>query len=790
MGGSFRASPALTSICRFATMGTGDVDDSGHGRIGRTMAGSEPWWPPHPTPPVGAPNVIVVLVDDVGFADIGCYGGEIRTPNIDRLAAEGVRFANFHVNPMCSPTRASLLTGVNAHAAGMGHVAQDDPGYPGYRGELADNVATAAEILRDHGYATLMVGKWHLCRDSDMSAYGPMHSWPCQRGFQRYYGNLEAFTNLHHPHALFADNHQVDVERYPDGYHLTDDLTDQAITMIRERKASRPSQPFFLYVAHPAAHAPLMAMPADIARYDDVYSIGWDVIRERRHARQIEMGIIPPGTPLPPRNSEPANEVEAWSTLSTDQQQLYARYMAVFAAMIDRVDQNLGRLRSTLEEMGEWDDTIVVFLSDNGASREGEATGTTNYYGHLAPQVGAASSDLSDDLARYDDIGSPRTMTHYPRGWAMAGNTPFRLYKRNTHAGGHQVPCIWSWPAGLSESEHGSVRTHYGHCVDVLPTVLDLIGVSAPDLRHGSPVRPMNGTSLAAILRDARATEVRYEQYYEMEGNRGLYRDGHEIVTLHQARTPFGDDEWELYDLRNDPVELQNLAVTNPSLLAELAARWDEVAHENQVYPLDEGSGWRYIVRPMKDDEFGDPVTIWRGTPTLDRWRSNRLLTQRNTRVVIDCAWAPGDRGVLLAHGDQGGGYCVYVDDGRVHVAYNDGHGHLSTLDGGPMSPGDQRVTIDFEAPGGRRWNIVVRVDDEPRGRLDDLTMLFPMAPFEGIDVGIDRRSPVVWDIYEREGPFPYSGAVRWARYEPGEPAPDAPIRWVDFVRQMGAKFE
>ncbi|HEY4332911.1 MAG TPA: arylsulfatase, partial [Ilumatobacteraceae bacterium] len=515
------------------------------GRIGKTMAGSQSHWTAPPTAPDGAPNIVFVLVDDVGFSDIGCYGSEINTPNIDRLAAEGVRFTNFHVNPMCSPTRASLLTGLNAHAAGMGHIAQDDPGFPGYRAEIAANVATAAEILSVNGYATLMVGKWHLCRDSDMSAAGPQHGWPCQRGFDRFYGILEAFTNLHQPHRLVEDNHVVEIDRYPDDYFLTDDLTDRAISMIRERSASRPGQPFFLYMAHPAAHAPLVAKAVDVDRYRDTYADGWDQIRISRHARQLAAGVIPPGTPLPPRNSEPGDDVRAWDDLSADERVLYARYMAVYAAMVDEIDQSVGRLRDALEEMGEWDNTILVFLSDNGASREGESTGTTNYFGHLG--WGDAKDTVARDVARLDDIGGPKVMMHYPRGWAMASNTPFRLYKKNTHAGGHQVPCVWSWPRGLTGTA-GGIRTQYGHCIDVLPTVLALAGISSPTTRNGVDLKPMNGASLAEVLHDAHHGEVRAEQYYEMEGHRGFYRDGWEVVTNRKPRRPFTDDDWELYD--------------------------------------------------------------------------------------------------------------------------------------------------------------------------------------------------------------------------------------------------
>jgi arylsulfatase A-like enzyme len=757
------------------------------GRVGRTMAGSENHWPSPPAPPPGAPNVIFVLVDDVGFSDIGCFGGEIRTPNLDRLAAEGVRFTNFHVNPMCSPTRASLLTGLNAHAVGMGHIAQDDPGFPGYRAEIADNVATAAEIFRAAGYATLMVGKWHLCRDGDMSSGGPQHSWPCQRGFDRFYGILEAFTNLHQPHRLIEDNHVVDADCYPDGYFLTDDLTDKAIAMIRERAASRPDQPFFLYFAHPAAHAPLLAKDEDIRRYHDTYVGGWDAIRARRHARQLELGVLPVGTALPPRNSEPGDDVLPWDSLTNHEQALFARYMAVYAAMVDEIDQSVGRLREALEDMGEWDNTLLVFLSDNGASREGESNGTTNYFAHL--RFGDSQNWIARDLARLDDIGGPRTMPHYPRGWAMASNTPFRLYKRNTHAGGHQVPCIWNWPRGLSDAA-GDVRRQYAHCVDVLPTVLTLAGIDPSPTRNGHAVKPMNGTSLVGVLHDPAHAEVRTEQYYEMEGHRGFYREGWEVVTNRRPRTPFTDDDWELYDLVSDPVEMHDLAATDRDRVLELAARFHAAALVNQVYPLDEGSGWRWLARPPHDDVFHQPVTIWPGTPTLERIRSGNLVWQRTCVITIDVTHDRGDRGVLVAHGDQGGGYALEVDGDALWFVHNDGHGATTREGAGSIAAVRHLVTVTLGAPGGGRWLVSVSVDDESRVVDLDRAMLWPMAPFMGISVGIDRGSPVDWARYEKNGPFAYSGRLHSVRYEPGELAPDAGARFVDLCRSIGAKFE
>ena len=754
------------------------------------MAGSQNHWPDPVAPPAGAPNIVFVLVDDVGFSDIGCFGSEISTPNIDRLADDGVRFTNFHVNPMCSPTRASLLTGLNCHAAGMGHIAQDDPGFPGYRAEIADNVATAAEILRASGYATLMVGKWHLCRDSDMSAGGPQHAWPCQRGFDRFYGILEAFTNLHQPHRLIEDNHVVETDRYPDEFFLTDELTEKAIRMIRERAASRPGQPFFLYMAHPAAHAPLVAKPDDVARYRDSYTGGWDAIRVSRHARQLELGIIPPGTPLPPRNSEPGDDVRAWDDLSADERTLYARYMAVYAAMVDEIDQSVGRLRAALEEMGEWDNTLLVFLSDNGASREGEATGTTNYFGHLGH--GDRWNTVERDLARLDDIGSAKTMVHYPRGWAMASNTPFRLYKRNTHAGGHQVPCVWSWPARFAgvAGVAGGIRTQYGHCIDVLPTVLALAGLEGPATRNGKPLRPMNGASLAGVLHDAHHGEVRAEQYYELEGHRGFYRDGWEVVTNRVPRTRFTDDDWELYDLRNDPVEINNLAAADRTRVLDLAAGFHRAALDNQVYPLDEGSGWRWLARPPKDEIFHEPVTIWAGTPTLERIRSGSLVWQRTCVITIDVTHVVGARGVLVAHGDQGGGYAVEVDGDRLSFVHNDGHGLTTREHAGALAPGRHAVDLTLGAPGGGRWIVALAVDGRPRFADVERPMLWPMAPFSGIDIGIDRGSPVDWHRYETDGPFGYTATVHSVRYEPGELAPDAGARFVDLVKDIGARYE
>ena len=763
------------------------------GKVGNTFAGSESWWPPRPEHPAGQPNVVVVLVDDLGFADLGCYGSEIPTPNIDRLAAGGVQFTNFHVTPMCSPTRAALLTGVNPHRAGAGHVANSDPGFPGYAAELADDVATAAELFRDAGYHTIAIGKWHLTKDADLSDAGPRHSWPCQRGFDRYYGVLDAFTNLHHPHRLVEDNHTVELDQYPDGYYVTDDLTDRAIGMIRQAKASNPSQPFLCYFAHIAVHAPLQCKASDLANHKGRYDAGWDALRQARHERQQELGLLPPGTPLPPRNSEEGDEVPPWDDLDPADQALYARYMEVYAAMVDSVDQSVGRLYAALDDLGVADDTIFLFLSDNGASREGEAGGTTSYFRSLVSKNVKDIEDFGFDRSRIDLAGGPQALVHYPRGWAMASNTPFRLYKINTHAGGHSVPFILHWPNGPDQTGR---RDQWSHVTDLLPTLCELAGVSRPVARLGIDLQPLNGTSLTSVLADADAPHDRGPQYLEMAGHRGLYDGDWEVVTRHQPLTEFGDHEWELYNLADDRTETTNLAADHPEKVAELSAEWEHQARENQVYPLDEGSRLRYVIRPPYEEPLTRPVRIAAGTHTLERYRSQQLIQWRSFDVDVDLGpdgYRPGDAGVLVSHGDQGGGYVLFVDaveDGGELVFVHNGYGVMSELRCGPVPAGATAIRLAVAAPGGWQWNVTVSINSATAGQLDDLVMLGAMAPFEGINVGIDRRSPVSWALHERHGTFAWSGSLRSVSYSPGPSAPDAGSNFIDLLREIGMRYE
>jgi arylsulfatase len=374
----------------------------------------------------------------------------------------------------------------------------------------------------------------------------------------------------------------------------------------------------------------------------------------------------------------------------------------------------------------------------------------------------------------------------------MASNTPFRLYKINTHAGGHQVSTILGWPRRLATrpAAAGGIRRQYVHVTDVLPTLLDLLGVEAPAARAGEALKPMAGCSFAATIDDPDAPAQHREQHYEMQGHRGYYRDGWEVVTLHRPMTSFAEDRWELYDLAADPTELRDLSEARPDVVAALVEAWERAAWANQVFPLDEGTFIKHLIRPPGTERFAAPITLRPGTPTLERWRSQQLVAVRSFRVTVRAAHRGRDQGVLVAHGDQGGGYALYVERGRLHWVLNDGRGSTRTLDGGPLPDGEIDVVADVEAPGKGVWDVVLRVDGDERSRGDGFALLFPMAPFEGIDVGIDRRSPVSWEVFERHGPFPYTGHLRSVTYQPGPPAPDSPYVLIDRLRDLGSRFE
>ncbi|MCP5032074.1 MAG: arylsulfatase, partial [Actinomycetia bacterium] len=554
------------------------------GHIGRTLAESEPSFEMSPHPGESAPNVVVVLLDDTGFAQFGCYGSDIDTPNVDTLAANGLQFTNFHVTPLCSPTRAALLTGRSQHAVGMRSVSNHNTGFPHQRGHISDHAATMAEVLQAEGYATFCTGKWHLAPTEDISAAGPRDHWPLSRGFDRFYGFLEGETDQFHP-ELVIDNHHVDPPAGPeDGYHLSEDLVDQLLRMINDSKGVRPDRPFFAYLPFGATHAPHQAPQTYLDKYRGRYDEGWDVVRQRWYERQLELSIIPEGTELAPRNPG----VDAWDHLPENHRKLACRLQEAFAAFLDHTDDQIGRLVDGLRDLGQLDNTILVVLADNGASQEGGPFGVM----HEMKFFNGIIESPDEAVERLDDIGGPNSHTNYPWGWAQCGNSPFKWYKQNTHEGGVHVPLIVHWPAGIGADQRGTSRRQFVNVSDVAPTIYELLGITPPTVYQGRDQLPVTGHSFAPVLGTPEAPATNRLQYFEQFGSRALVAEDNgtwwKAVAKHNQGDAFDDDRWELYDLSVDYSECHDLAEANPEKLAELIDLWFSEAERHGVLPLDD----------------------------------------------------------------------------------------------------------------------------------------------------------------------------------------------------------
>ncbi len=637
------------------------------GRIARYHWDAEPHWPEEPTPPAGAPNVVVVLLDDVGFAQFGCFGSDIDTPAFDRLAERGLRYTNFHTTALCSPTRACVLAGRNHHSVGMGRIIQLATGFPGYDARIPRSAGFLPETLTPHGYAAYGVGKWHLTPEDETHLGGRRDRWPLGRGFERFYGFFEGETHQNAP-ALIHDNHQVPAPAsVEDGYHLTEDLVDRAIEQVVDLRHVDPDKPFFLYVAPGACHSPHQAPAEWIERYRGRFDRGWDVWREECLARQIATGIVPDTTVL----SERPEWVPAWDALSDRTRAVSARFMEAFAGFLSHTDHQIGRLIDHLEETGELDHTIVMVLSDNGASSEGGPIGSLNDI----RTWNAVPHSMDEAWERIDEIGGPRVHNNYPWGWTVAGNTPFRRWKREVHEGGVADPLIVSWPDGMGAGRGSGLRRQYVHAIDLVPTILDAIGIDPPDELRGVAQQPIEGTSFLATVADEDAADAHVTQYYEMFGCRALYHDGWKAVAYH----PIQDDrpgidtvEWELYDVRVDPSETNDLAASHPDRLEAMIERWWEEAEHYQVLPLDNrpfselvldrptsvAPRERYVYRPHRA-MIPEPVAVN---------VKNRPHTVHATLTVPE----GGCRGTIIGQGSIFGGWAIFVgDDGRVRYVHN-----------------------------------------------------------------------------------------------------------------------
>jgi len=765
--------------------GPGDRPPFG-GVIGDDWRTSTPWWPQPPEPPEGAPNVLLIVLDDVGFAQLGCYGSDIPTPTIDTLAADGVRLSNFHTTALCSPTRAALLTGRNHHRNGLGRIADLAVGYPGYDGEIPIENGFLSEVLRDRGYATHAVGKWHLSPDDETHAAAPRGSWPLGRGFDRWYGFHGGETHQFVP-ALFADNHAVRPPATPEeGYHLSADLVDVAIAQIADLRSVDPDRRFLTYLCTGACHSPHHAPREWIERFAGHFDDGWDLWRERTLARQIELGLLPPDTQLSPRPPW----VPAWDDLPAEERRVAARFMECFAAFLSYTDDQLGRLIAFLESTGDLDDTLVVLLSDNGASSEGGVTGSVNDL-RIHNVDWTSPAELQ---RRIDELGTPTAHNNYPWGWTMAGNTPFKRWKREVHQGGVADPCIVSW---RGRTDPGAIRHQFTHVVDVMPTIVDLAGIDLPERIGWVPQTHLDGRSFAAALGadGATAPAHRTTQYFEMFGSRAVYHDGWKAVTFKPIgptyddginwNAPFSEDRWELYHLEEDRTELVDLAEQEPERLADLVERWWVEARANQVLPLD-NRVLHAIVNP-RPRQRPEPLvrTFWPGTSPVPEPVAPRIVQRGHTITAeLTVPEGPAPEGVLLAQGSVLGGFSLHLLEGRPRYVHNlYGRSRTTLWAPEPLAPGEHEVTFSYTP------------DDEGQGGVGSIAVdgrvvttapipQFTVSSFTLTGVGLTcghEFGPSVGEGYE--APFPCTADLHRVRVELSEHVPVNPM--VEFERIM-----
>ncbi len=621
------------------------------GKIGRTLAESRPWWPPLGNRDELPPNIITILFDDTGWSDFGCYGSEIRTPNIDALAEGGLRYNNFHVTPLCSPSRASLLTGRNHHNVGMRNLADTDTGFPSGRGRVRADIPMLPRLLRDRGYATYMVGKWHLTPAQEIGPAGPFDTWPIQSGFDRFYGFLGGCTDHFGP-ELFEDNHAAEPALGKD-YHLSEDLADRAVHYLREHASFRHTAPFFLNLCFGATHAPFQVDKSYIDPYVPVFEKGWDQTRKDRLARQKAMGLIPEETALTPRNAE----VPTWDSLDQDSRRLFTRLQACFAGFLEHTDEQIGRLVAELKRLDMFDNTIILVMSDNGASREGGPNGAVNTNANYSGQP----ETVAEMLPRLDDIGGPNGPAFYPQGWAMAGNTPFRRYKQYVELGGVRSPLVVHWPRSLSETDQ--VRSQFLHAIDIAPTLVQLAG--APR------AAAFDGQSFASSFDHADAIAPRQTQYWEMFGRRAVYADGWKAVSSHEKGDDYAADEWRLYDLNQDFSECHDVSARYPDKLSELQDIWWQEAEANDVLPLDDRTLVDVIsFRQPNGIMAADEVTLYPGKTHIPQV-SMITSSERSMDITAYFRKTLGSSdGVLISSGESQGGYTLFVQDGLLRFEH------------------------------------------------------------------------------------------------------------------------
>jgi arylsulfatase A-like enzyme len=748
------------------------------GKIDIDIKDSVPDWEPYTQPiaPDGAPNVLYVVLDDVGFSAMEPFGGLIETPNVRRIAQQGLTYTNFHTTALCSPTRSCLMTGRNHTTNGMGCITEATSGFPNANGHIPFECANIAEVLGEQGWNTFMVGKWHLCAEDEMNLASSKRQWPLGRGFERYYGFLGGETNQWYPDLVY-DNHPVPQPALPqDGYHLTVDLTDKAIEFVQDSKAIAPDKPFFLYYCPGAAHAPHHAPKEWADKYRGRFDMGYEAYREGVLERQKAMGIAPESAELSPINpytettshdGKPWSEVDRvrpWDSLSDAEQRLFARMAEVYAGFLSHADHELGRLLDFLEGTGQLDNTIVVLVSDNGASGEGGPNGSVNENKFF----NGVPDTIEENLKALDQLGGTRTYNHYPTGWAWAFNTPFKMWKRYAnYEGGTADPLIVSWPRGFTAT--AETRRQYTHAIDIVPTLYECLGVELPDVVNGYTQKPLEGTSFRYSFDDEAAATQKETQFYSMLGTRAIWHKGWKAATaVPAAPESWGDfplQRWELFDTEADPSECEDLAEKHPEKLQQLVALWWAEAGRLQALPLESRGAVEILTteRPQLSKPRTRYVYRAGGAEIPESVAPN--IRNRSYTVAAELEVAtPEAGGVIFSQGSRFGGHALYLKEGKLRYVYNWVGELVQVIESEEMIPaGHVVVSASFEKDGNAMpaegmLSLYIRDRKVGEGRMRTQPGKFGLGG-GGLVVGRSGAEPVT-DDFPGERPWPFVGAT------------------------------
>lgn len=750
------------------------------GKIAEDIRDSVPDWGPYraASAPAEAPNVLYLLWDDTGIATWDCFGGLVEMPNMRRIAERGMRLTQFHTTALCSPTRAALLTGRNATTVGVSSVVNLAEGYPGQNGRIPAQTALISEVLAERGWSTYAVGKWHLTPPEDCHAAGSRRYWPLSRGFDRYYGFLDGMTDQWYP-SLVSDSKPIDPPATPEqGYHLSKDLADNAIGFLRDHRSTAPDKPWFMYLCPGAGHSPHQVAAEWADKYRGRFDMGYERYRDIALANQKALGLLPEDTPLSPMNPYaectsaaglpwPEHDtVIPWESLSDEQRRVSCRMVEVFAGFLSYTDAQIGRILDYLEESGQLDNTVVVAMSDNGASGEGGPSGTLDEFTPMRGGLGAVPT-----LDRYAEFGDPGTKMNYSNGWAMAFNTPYKLFKRYaSHEGGIADPCVLAWPRGLSA--RGEVRDHYVHVSDITPTIYDLLGIDPPDVVKGIDQAPLEGVSCAATLRDPHAGSGKHTQFYSMMGTRGIWHDGWFANTVHPPTAAtsghpgwsnFGGDRWELFRIETDRSQIHDLAGQHPDKLLELKALWHEEALRYHGYPLNDLSVAELVARgatnaaaaPQRVRFYADTPAGHTSLAGLIRGRSFAL------RAPVSIT-SPDAEGVIFSQGSRSGGQALYLAGGRLHYVYNFRGTQQTITSDEPISLGRSVFGVAFTRTGAGPGplevvgDVALTVDDRQVGSQAAMRM----AAFDPMQTVSAGRSVAYAVTADYSSPNPFRGGV------------------------------